>query len=147
MLELCRASAAALTHKEHRVLERLAEGDTTEKISAKLYMSSSTVGNYYNHIREKLGLDGIPMDRLVAVAARLIDKPKDQLPLIGNLTERQRQVFECLAEGIPPREIAEQLGISPKTVCTHSNRIQEKLGIPENHMRRLIAVASRLVHQ
>jgi two-component system nitrate/nitrite response regulator NarL len=47
---------------------------------------------------------------------------------IDVLTPRERQVLERLATGLSTREVAESLGISPKTVETHRIRIYEKLG-------------------
>ena len=43
------------------------------------------------------------------------------------LTERERQILSLLAAGHQNREIATQLGISPRTVEVHKARIMEKL--------------------
>jgi two-component system, LuxR family, response regulator FixJ len=45
----------------------------------------------------------------------------------GRLTERQRQVAALMAKGKPNRQIAEQLGISPKTLDIHRADVMEKL--------------------
>jgi DNA-binding CsgD family transcriptional regulator len=45
------------------------------------------------------------------------------------LSARERELFVLLARGVPQREIAEQLGISIKTVETHRTRIGHKLGL------------------
>jgi FixJ family two-component response regulator len=45
------------------------------------------------------------------------------------LSERQRAVLERVLEGKPNRQIAEELGISLKTVEFHRARIMEKLGV------------------
>lgn len=45
------------------------------------------------------------------------------------LTERERDVLRLLAEGQRTKEIADTLGISPKTVETYRGRIMLKLGI------------------
>jgi two-component system response regulator NreC len=45
------------------------------------------------------------------------------------LTSREREVLQLLAEGLPNREIAEQLSISVKTVETHRSNMMNKLGI------------------
>lgn len=53
---------------------------------------------------------------------------------IGQLTERERQVMELVAEGRHNREIGEQLGISPRTVEVYKARMMDKLqvsGLPE----------------
>jgi DNA-binding NarL/FixJ family response regulator len=45
------------------------------------------------------------------------------------LTDRERNVLRLTAQGYSAPEIGEQLFISPKTVDTYKQRIQEKLGI------------------
>ncbi len=51
------------------------------------------------------------------------DGPEDQL------SPREREVLQLLAEGKTTREIAERLFISVKTVETHRSRIMEKLDV------------------
>lgn len=45
------------------------------------------------------------------------------------LSEREREVFQLIAEGRVNKEIAEILGLSPSTVETHRSRIMEKLAV------------------
>jgi len=45
------------------------------------------------------------------------------------LTQRERDVLRLVARGYSAPEIGEQLFISPKTVDTYKQRIQEKLGL------------------
>jgi len=45
------------------------------------------------------------------------------------LSEREREVFQLIAEGRVNKEIAEILGLSPSTVETHRARIMEKLDV------------------
>lgn len=44
------------------------------------------------------------------------------------LTDREFEVFELIGKGMPPRVIAGNLGISPKTVDAHRAHIKDKLG-------------------
>jgi two-component system, NarL family, response regulator NreC len=46
-----------------------------------------------------------------------------------NLTQREREVLQILAEGMSTKEIAYHLGVSVKTVETHRRNIMEKLNI------------------
>jgi DNA-binding NarL/FixJ family response regulator len=48
------------------------------------------------------------------------------------LTAREREVLRLLAEGLQTREVADRLGIRPKTVETHRASLMRKL-----HLRRL----------
>ncbi|HFM1265208.1 TPA: transcriptional regulator UhpA [Escherichia coli] len=45
------------------------------------------------------------------------------------LTKRERQVAEKLAQGMAVKEIAAELGLSPKTVHVHRANLMEKLGV------------------
>ncbi len=45
------------------------------------------------------------------------------------LTRRERQVAEKLAQGMAVKEIAAELGLSPKTVHVHRANLLEKLGV------------------
>ena len=45
------------------------------------------------------------------------------------LSQRELQVLEAVAEGNTNNEIGEQLGISPKTVARHRERIMHKLNL------------------
>lgn len=45
------------------------------------------------------------------------------------LTERQREVLELIAQGLTTREIAESLGISLKTAESHRGKLMDKVGV------------------
>ncbi len=49
------------------------------------------------------------------------------VPKIDNLSEREVQVLKLISNGIPNKEIADKLFISPKTVEAHRNNILKKL--------------------
>ncbi len=49
--------------------------------------------------------------------------------LFSNLTARERQVLQLVAEGKTTKEVAQLLGISVKTADSHRTRIMTKLGI------------------
>ena len=46
----------------------------------------------------------------------------------SDLTDREAEVLALLAQGLLQKEVARTLGISPKTVSTHVERIHQKLG-------------------
>ena len=49
--------------------------------------------------------------------------------LYATLTARERQVLQLAAEGLRNREIAERLGISPRTAESHRAKVMSKLGL------------------
>ncbi len=48
------------------------------------------------------------------------------------LSQRERQIFKLIAQGVSLNLIAEQLHLSPKTVTTHKTHLMEKLDIANN---------------
>ena len=49
----------------------------------------------------------------------------------AELTPRERQVLELLAEGLPTATIGARLGLAPKTVANHASALYAKLGVPD----------------
>ena len=47
----------------------------------------------------------------------------------GRLTEREREVFHLIAEGMTTKDIAQRLGISTKTAENHRGHVLDKLGV------------------
>jgi DNA-binding CsgD family transcriptional regulator len=43
------------------------------------------------------------------------------------LSEREREVLECVAQGLSSKECAQQLGIAPRTVERHVENLRNKL--------------------
>lgn len=48
------------------------------------------------------------------------------------LSEREFEIFQLIAQGIPTRKMAVMLSISPRTVEAHRIHIRTKLGIPDS---------------
>lgn len=66
-------------------------------------------------------------------------------PLHNRLSERELQVFTRIARGISPAVMANELGLSVKTVSTYRARILEKLGMRSNAEIAAYAVRNQLV--
>ena len=67
-------------------------------------------------------------DELLARVRGLIGRRRS-IRLRSDLTEREREVLQLLAEGLAQTDIADRLVISKKTVGTHIERILAKLGM------------------
>lgn len=63
----------------------------------------------------------------------------------SSLTIRELEVVELVAQGIPTREIAERLCLSPHTIYTHRKNIMKKLGINSVSEMILYAINSGIV--
>lgn len=59
-----------------------------------------------------------------------------------SLTQRERDVLKFVAQGYSAPEIGQKLSISPKTVDTYKQRIQEKLGL--SHRAEYVKLALKL---
>lgn len=75
------------------------------------------------HISERMAL---------RMAHKLVDPGSSALsaPMLERLSDREFEVFNFIAQGIGPTEIAGRLGLSVKTVETHRERIKQKLELP-----------------
>jgi pimeloyl-ACP methyl ester carboxylesterase/DNA-binding CsgD family transcriptional regulator len=58
--------------------------------------------------------------------------PRHNLPL-GDLTGRERDVLEAIAQGLDNSEIAAALGMSEKTVRNHITRVLDKIGVEHRY--------------
>lgn len=50
-------------------------------------------------------------------------------PLVHDLTTREKQIIQCICDGLSNPEIGKKLFISPKTVDTHRTNIMRKLQV------------------
>jgi DNA-binding NarL/FixJ family response regulator len=55
------------------------------------------------------------------------------------LSEREREVLRCVAEGMPNKLIARQLGISEKTIKAHLTKIFQQIGVTDRTQAALWA--------
>jgi two-component system, NarL family, response regulator NreC len=70
------------------------------------------------------------------------DPAADERTRFDRLTERERNVLVLVARGYSAPEIGERLSISPKTVDTYKQRVNEKLGV--SHRAEYVRIAMRL---
>jgi DNA-binding NarL/FixJ family response regulator len=63
----------------------------------------------------------------LVVQRAFVSGPDPARSPVEHLTDREREVFELIGQGLGSRQIAVKLGISPKTVETHREHIKEKL--------------------
>ena len=80
--------------------------------------------------------------RVLAKGVRKKDEHATERSRYDKLTERERDVLRLVAEGYTAPEIGEKLFISPKTVDTYKQRINEKLGL--THRADYVKLALKL---
>jgi two-component system, NarL family, response regulator FusR len=101
-----------------RALEKGVNGYVT-KTSAP----QELINAIYNVYADKVYLSQSIASRMPFVANN------SELQTINNLTDRERQVFDCLAKGMEIKRIASELDIAVKTVHVHRANIMAKLNV------------------
>ena len=74
--------------------------------------------------------DGLPLILRGAkvIAPEIVEFLEANTPA-GDLTDRERQILSLVASGNSNKEIAERLGVSPKTVDNHRTNLMRKLDV------------------
>ena len=84
--------------------------------------------------------------RVLAQGTRRREENASDRARFERLTERERAVMRLIAEGYTAPEIGEQLSISPKTVDTYKQRINDKLGLTHRADYVKLALKLGLLH-
>ena len=79
------------------------------------------------------------------VLSDYVQRTRGAVDPLEALTPRQREVLQLVAEGNSSKEVAQRLGLSPKTVETHRAQIMERLGVHDVCGLVLFAVRVGLV--
>lgn len=86
---------------------------------------------------------GRPMyqDDPFACAVWMFEDISERRPVTAPLTGRERQIVQLLAQGQSSKQIARELGISPRTVDAHRARLMRKLRVstPGEMLLRLVS--------
>jgi DNA-binding NarL/FixJ family response regulator len=117
-------------------------GDSAEGVGYLLKDRVADFSNFADAVR-RVAMGGTALDP--TVVSRMLGRRRRDNPL-EELTPREREVLELMAEGRSNRGIAEVLVVTPNAVEKHVTSIFSKLGVgeaPEDH-RRVLAVLAFL---
>ena len=85
-------------------------------------------------------------EELLARLERLLARSRGRaLKPALELSEREIEILQLIAEGCPPGEVAQRLFIAPKTVSSHIQRIFVKLGVHTRAQAVAMAYAAGLI--
>jgi len=85
-------------------------------------------------------------EELLARLDRLLTRSRGRaLKPALELSEREIEILQLIAEGLPPSEVAQRLFIAPKTVSSHVQRIFVKLGVHTRAQAVAMAYAAGLI--
>lgn len=102
-------------------------GDVPMAVQA---MRSGAVDFVQKPYREQALLDSINAALATDVAARRSSVATDDFEQrLSSLTGREREVLGQILSGLTSKEIARELGVSPRTVEAHRKNLLQKLGI------------------
>ncbi|MFK0257569.1 response regulator [Streptomyces sp. NPDC090445] len=116
--------------------------DTALRLGASGYLLKDTEPHLLIdcvRILARGGVVYVPPQSRSAMGARINAAQPAEAPgrLRGLLTNREHQVLDLVAEGLPNAEIAERLGVGMTTVKTHIGSLKKKLGV-----RSRVAIAA-----
>ncbi len=110
-----------------------------------------TIADAVDAIRDYGGLDylekPIKHDRLVKAVVEGVEwsgRQRDNYKRLALLTKREREVFGLVVKGFSTKEVARELGLSPRTVESHRASITAKTAT--SSVRELVAMSEDLIH-
>lgn len=93
-------------------------------------LKSSSGGEIVKAIQEAIqGRTHISAVVAGGVLSGLMESRANQKKRTAELTSRQKEILQLIAEGKAPKEIAALLNVSPRTVEFHKYRIMEAIGV------------------
>jgi two-component system, NarL family, response regulator NreC len=75
-----------------------------------------------------------------------LQSPSPSQSTIDQLTRREREVLRLIGQGASSKEVAERLGISPKTAQVHRENVKQKLKLRTTADLVRYALKHRIVH-
>ncbi len=106
--------------------------DTALRAGARGYLlKSAAPAEIVRAVRTVADGDGVYDGAVLTRIAQHASEPRTSLPAstFPQLTEREREVLACMAQGLSNAEIADRFVLSLKTVRNHVSNVLAKLGV------------------
>ena len=75
-----------------------------------------------------------------------LQSPDPSRPTLARLTRREREVLRLIGQGATSKEVAQRLGISPKTAQVHRDNLKQKLNLRTTAAMVRYAIKHRIVN-
>jgi len=75
-----------------------------------------------------------------------LQSPNPLQPILDLLTQREREVLRLIGQGATSKEVANRLGISPKTAQVHRDNLKQKLNLRTTAALVRYAIKHRIVN-
>jgi DNA-binding NarL/FixJ family response regulator len=136
---LPRTKLIVLTMNEDSELAR----ETVGLWASGYLLKTSAASELVKAIRETLRGNSYVTPGVAPLQKEFVRDPR--LNRVKELTLRQREVLQLLAEGRTMRETAEALNVTPRTVAFHKYRIMEDFGLKTNSDLVRFAIRQRVI--
>lgn len=120
---------------EREVRRRLGEGEFTR---------FDILGSHQSVVQTIRAVQELTLQAIREGAGRDEDEVAEPAPVI-QLTNREREVLELVAQGLSDRAIADDLGISPRTAMTHVSNIIKKMKVHSRSAASEYAIRTGLI--
>jgi DNA-binding NarL/FixJ family response regulator len=134
-----------LRDRSERVDAIVLDGElvASRELAVRLRRTGTRVVVLGDGSEEDYGVVVSPRRGILSLAAALAPGMVTQHRSDARLTKRESEVLALVARGLAGKQVATQLGISPKTVEQHKSRIFSKLGVPNQAAAVHIAFDSK----
>lgn len=145
------ARAARLTEREVEVLAMVGSGLTAPEIANRLDIGHRSVENHKRRIYAKLGAHSQSGAVGAVAPLGILDiQPREgeaRPASLPELSRRENEILLLSAQGASVRQIANSLGIAPKTVETQLSALYRKLGVHSRAAALGVARAHGLISE
>jgi DNA-binding NarL/FixJ family response regulator len=97
-----------------------------------------------DELRQEAEAGRLPYEAVQAVLTAA-GQPRRPVPRPAGLSERECEVLSLIARGMATKQVARQLGISPKTCDHHIQRLYRKTGLSTRAGATLFALEHGLI--
>lgn len=136
---------ARLTDRELDVLRLLSSGLTVCEVAKLLGIGPRGVENHKRRIYAKLGANSQSLAVSSVAMMGLLDVRPHPFVSTSDLSGRDRDLLRLASHGASMRQMANSLGVAPKTVESQLSRLYRKLGVHNRAAALAVAHAYGLV--